>query len=216
MGADESFLGGSGFPQDHHQDLAGGRQRGQEKRGAGHTASPRGAAGVAGADATHPKAAAQASPKPWVPAPPPAPHPPGSSSPRSALYSRAHEALCSRSPGSGVCPARSPPVLHVAHDPSRPLWSSLWTPLCPRGRAPGTAQPPPPAGSPRSLCLDGPGPRVHPTLPGPVHRWPHLPAASARHPSCPRSLTWRGGRQSPPGCPGVGAQPWTKPRTPEL
>ena len=57
--ADENFPRGSGFPQDHHRDLAEGRQRGQEKRGAGHTPSPREAAGVAGA---------QASLKPWVPA----------------------------------------------------------------------------------------------------------------------------------------------------
>ena len=132
---------------------------------------------MARADATCPKVAAQASLKYWAPAICP-PHHPESSSPRSFLHSRARGTLCSRVPGSGICPACSPLVLHMAHDPSRPLWSRLRTPLCPRGRATGAAHPPPRV-LPAACAWTSPGPRVHPTLPGPVHRWPHLPAASA-------------------------------------
>ena len=166
---------------------------------------------MARADATCPKVAAQASLKYWAPAICP-PHHPESSSPRSFLHSRARGTLCSRVPGSGICPACSPLVLHMAHDPSRPLWSRLRTPLCPRGRATGAAHPPP-KGSPRSLCVD----RSWPTCPS------HAPRASppmatptsglcSRHPGAP-SLTWREGRRSPPGSPGAGEQPWTKART---
>ena len=141
------------------------------------------------------------------------PHLPGSSSLRSSLHSRAHGTPCSRVPGSGICPACSPLVWHMAHDPSRPLWSRLRTPLCPRGRATGAAHPPPRV-LPTACVWTGPGPRVHPTLPGPVHRWPHLPAASAPGSPGTPSLTWREGRQSPSGSPGAGEQPWTKARTP--
>lgn len=160
-----------------------GAQWGQKKRGAGHTPSPREAAGVAGADATCPKVAAQASLKHWAPAVCPPPIFPGLHR-LGPPCTPGHVRLCSRVPGSGICPACSPLVLHVAHNPSRPLWSRLRTPLCPRGWATGTAYPP--EGSPRGLCMD----QSWPTCP------PHTPRASppmatptsglrSRHPRCP-------------------------------
>lgn len=63
---------------------------------------------------------------------------------------------------------------------------------------------------PAACAWTGPGPRVHPTLPGPVHRWPHLPVASAPGtPAVPGPSP--GGRA---GSLHLGVQVWVRSRGP--